>query len=135
MSENDSIRQLLARYAHTIDSGDADGWVNCFTAGGTFSCDGLPDGSPFNCHHSGTSALHSYASAMIGASRGRARHWLSPAEIELEGEVGRVTCYLVMLRVGGDGGPKLTASGVYRDRIRRVDGCWLFEQRVLTIDS
>jgi len=32
----EEIRQLYARYAHTIDTGDAEGWADVFTADGVF---------------------------------------------------------------------------------------------------
>ena len=34
--DHDEIRQLYARYAHTIDTGDAEGWADTFTVDGVF---------------------------------------------------------------------------------------------------
>ena len=34
--DHGEIRQLYARYAHTIDTGEAEGWADTFTADGVF---------------------------------------------------------------------------------------------------
>ncbi len=40
-----AIEELFAQYAHTIDSYDVSGWVNCFTADGVFEVAGEEDDS------------------------------------------------------------------------------------------
>src|SRR6516164_7345247 len=35
-----AIQELCARYCHTIDSQDSDGWADCFTPEGIFEFDG-----------------------------------------------------------------------------------------------
>jgi len=36
-----AIQDLCARYCHTIDSQDADGWAHCFTSDGVSSSTAL----------------------------------------------------------------------------------------------
>ena len=44
--------------------------------------------------------------------------------------------HLAVTSAGDTGSPRWLASGTYSDRLRKCGGgCWLFESRVLAVDS
>ena len=44
-------------------------------------------------------------------------------------------CYLLALSVGRNRLPQIGGAGIYRDKLRRVDGQWLFTDRHVTVDT
>ncbi len=127
------IRQLLGRYNMAIDLGDAEGWAATFTPDGVFLCTGVPDGSPFGGRHEGTAELIAYAKTHYGAAKGRARHWNANLVIDGDGETATMRCYLLALTTGG--GKLSGTTGIYNDRLRKVDGHWRFVERHIAIDD
>jgi hypothetical protein len=51
--------------------------------------------------------------------------------IEGDGETATMTCYLLALSTGG---ALVGSTGIYRDRLRKVDGSWSFAARHIAID-
>jgi hypothetical protein len=130
----EDIRQLLARYNFAIDLGDAEGWAATFTPDGAFECSGLPEGNPFGGRYEGSDALLGYAKMHYGHAKGRARHWNWNLEIDGDGDTATMRCYMMALSVGHP--PAVQGStGIYRDRLRKVDGRWLFEERHVTVEG
>ena len=127
----EQIRQLLGRYNLAIDQGDANAWAACFTPEGVFECTGVPEGYPLGGRHQGTDALHAYAETHHRLTKGRARHWNANTVIEGEGDTATMVCYMLVLTVGG---PLRGATGIYHDRLRRVDGEWRFSARSIAVD-
>jgi ketosteroid isomerase-like protein len=130
-AEREDIRDLLARYNQAIDFGDADGWVACFTPEGVFECTGLPEGSPLGGRYEGAEALHGYAVSHYGIFRGRARHWNDSLVVDGDSDEATMSCYMLALSVGRG---LVGTTGVYRDRLRKVDGQWRFVHRHIAID-
>ena len=130
----EEIRQLLARYNYAIDLGDADGWAACFTPDGAFECTGVPEGSPFGGRHAGASALRAYATLHYATAKGHARHWNANLEIDGDGSTATMRCYLLALSTARPGS-LAGSTGTYRDRLRKVDGRWLFVERHVAIDG
>lgn len=129
----EEIRQLLAVYNFAIDLGDIEGWADCFTPDGVFLCTGLPDGSPFGGRHEGRDALVAYATNHFGTAKGHGRHWNNNLKIEGDGESATMMCYLLALRVGKP--PTVSGStGIYRDKLVKRDGRWLFTERHIDIE-
>ena len=124
------IADLYARYAHTVDGADHDGWCACFT----------PDGSlavPVNeILVRGPEALGAFSRAYAARSGGLERHLVSNLTVVADGAGARGSCYLAML-VGGSGTapPRLTTTGTYRDELRRTADGWRFAARVLHVDT
>ena len=117
------IRELVARYDHAIDSGDAAGWIECFTE------DGVWDGGS---RVEGRAALLAFARRLptdpdFAAFRG-ARHFVTNFLIDGDGDEARLRCDNLLLRPRADGVEAL-AGADYDDRLRRVDGRWLFALR------
>jgi hypothetical protein len=130
-SDHEEIRQLLARYNFAIDLGDSFGWAACFTDDGVFECSGLPDGHPLGGRHAGAEALRSYATTHFAISKGRARHWNGSIQIDGDGDRATMRCYMLQLFTGS----ATSTTGIYRDRLRKIGGRWLFTERHITVDT
>lgn len=120
-----AIQQLYARYNHAIDFGDADGWAACFTPDGVFA-------SSARGETAGREALRAFAEAF--SQRTKARHWTNNLVVEGDGAEARGSCYLALYTLG-DGGARLTATGVYRDQLVRTAEGWRFKRRDVTLDG
>jgi ketosteroid isomerase-like protein len=130
--EYEHIRQLLGRYNLAIDLGDPEGWAATFTPDGTFRCTGLPEDSPLGGRYEGTDQLVAYAKLHYRIAKGRARHWNANLVIDGDGETARMRCYLLALTAGG--GKLAGTTGIYDDRLRKVNETWLFVERHIAID-
>lgn len=130
--DHEAIRQRLARYNFAIDFGDVAEWVACFTPDGAFECSGLPEGHVQGGRHVGPVELAAYAEAHSRVSQGTARHWNWNLMIEGADNQATMKCYL-----GAQGGTGksavLRSIGIYRDRLVKSDGVWLFAERHVTI--
>jgi hypothetical protein len=131
----EAIRQLLTRYNFAIDFGDAETWVACFTPDGAFECIGVPEGSPMGGRHEGADALLAYARGHYATAKGHARHWNWNIDIDIDGDIATMRCYLMAMSVGRARPPVVLSTGLYRDKLSRVDGRWLFQERHVTVDT
>jgi uncharacterized protein (TIGR02246 family) len=131
--EYELIRQLLGRYNAAIDFGDAEAWAATFTPDGVFTCTGLPEGNPLGGRYEGTAQLIAYAQKHYSIAKGRARHWNANLLIDGDGETATMRCYLLALTAGAGHLPGTT--GVYEDRLRKLDGEWRFAERSVTVDQ
>lgn len=119
-----AIRELVALYDRAIDDGDAAAWAACFTE------DGVWDAGAVKVE--GRDALEAFARGLPGdpafaAFRG-ARHACANFDVEGDGDEARLRCDNLMLRPG-DAGVTAFWAADYDDRVRRVDGRWLFASR------
>ena len=122
--DHDEIRQLYARYAHTIDTGDAEGWADTFTVDGVFG----------NAH--GRAALVEFVHTVYKQNQelGRqSRHWNNQILIEPTAEGATGTCYLVLYNTGATP-PTVRLTGVYRDMLVKTPAGWRFRERVVETD-
>ena len=117
------ILALMARYAHAADGGDGEGFADTFTA------DALFEGSQRTAR--GRAELAEVIRSV--PPEARSRHWLNSAIIEGGGDEATAKVYLV--RIATAGAPAPIASGVYHDRLRRVNGEWKFTHRKVHPDQ
>ena len=115
--DRDEILQLLYRYNHAIDSGDAHGWAGTFTADGVFDVAGQV--------RSGQDELAAFAAGVHGY-----RHVVVNPVIDVAGDAATVRAYFVVYR-----GTALTATGTYADEVVRTPDGWRFAKRVSTPDT
>lgn len=125
-----TILDLYARYAHTFDAGDAEGWASCFTSDGTFV-------SLAGDTYEGRSALIEWVrQCQAGHARSgiRTRHWMTNHLLDADhGEV-RGLAYLLLLGITQDGPIRILMSAVYHDILRVESGQWRFGQRSEELD-
>jgi uncharacterized protein (TIGR02246 family) len=118
-----AIQELCARYCHTIDAQDADGWASCFTADGAFEV----DGSAIR----GRPALREYAE--VHAKIMRSRHMTLNHLYRVDGE--RATgASTTVVTLATEGGYKIFGTGAYDDTLVKTGGAWLIELRRLRTD-
>lgn len=128
IEEREEIRELYARYAHTLDDGRFDEWLDCFTEDGAF------ESQRFG-RHQGQAGLRRFV-AIYRESLGDARsvHQISNVTFTVEGERAGGGCYFAYYHCK-EGRANLSAVGRYADRLRKVNGQWKFESRRVVIDG
>jgi hypothetical protein len=117
------IQQLYARYNHAIDTGNAEGWADTFTADGTFNTtwknrQGLVD------------FIHRWTGQMNGANR---RHWNSNLVITPTADGASGTVYLMLLDVGAKP-PSIASTMKYTDVLVKTPQGWRFRSREVKPD-
>ena len=118
-----AIQELCARYCHTIDSQDSDGWAECFTADGVFEFDGE--------QLVGRDALRRYADVHTRVMR--SRHMTVNHLYEVDGAVATGTSTTVVT-LATSGGYKIMGQAVYHDEMVKRDGQWLINARRFRTD-
>ncbi len=120
------IMDLIARYAHTLDAGDLDGYVDNFA----------PDGVLFE-QHTGREQIRAYVASLMREGRAGPlpngdvayRHFVGSPVIDGAGERATVHSYLLWINMGAD--PPVSSAGQYVDEVVKLDGRWYFQSRVL----
>ena len=122
------ILDLIARYNHALEiDRDADAWVGTFTEDAVFVTGNGAGGT-------GTAGLRAFFRGnKTPEERRLMRHWVNNVVIDGDGDEARATCYLLLLDVSG--APRVEGTGIYKDRLRRVDGAWRFAERQISIDQ
>ena len=122
------INDLFVRYTCALDAGDADTVVDCFTPDGTLV-------SPAVGEHTGRAAItvfaHRFARFQAGGSQ--LRHVISNLMMTVDGDRAHATCYLTVF-LTRDGSSRLLALGRYDCDLRKIDGQWRFQRRVVLHD-
>ena len=122
------IEELFARYMWSIDSGDVDALVGCFTEDGSLE-------SPAVGKYSGRGNIAEFASrfARFRESGSQMRHVISNLLVETDGDTGSARCYLVVF-LTKSGSSRLLGPGRYECVLRKVDGAWFFQRRLVVMD-
>jgi ketosteroid isomerase-like protein len=124
------INNAFIRYATSLDRGDVDAVVACFTEDASLA-------SPVLGEFFGHAGVRDFASrtARLKHEEGvQFRHVVSNLVVDVEGDRARATCYLLDFRTR-DGKTQLLSPGEYECILRKTSGQWLFERRVVTMDQ
>jgi uncharacterized protein (TIGR02246 family) len=123
-----AINDLFVRYVCALDAGDADTVIDCFTDDATLV-------SPAVGEHTGRVAITAFAHrfARFQAGGSQLRHVISNLLMTVDGERAHATCYLVVF-LTRDGASRMLAPGRYDCDLRKVDGQWRFQRRVVLHD-
>jgi len=116
--DRDEILQLLYRYNHLIDGGDADGWGDTFTEDAVFDAAGNV--------LTGRDALKGFAVSVAGVGR----HLVLNPVIDVNGDTATSRAYLMLVAGGA-----IAAVGSYADELVRTPEGWKFAKRVFTMDA
>jgi uncharacterized protein (TIGR02246 family) len=126
LEDVESIRQLVARYCHYIDSVQIEEWLDCFTENGAFDF--------FGSRTEGREALRELGAGMEATQASTPmRHIVTNVIVDVDGDTATSSSYLQILMA--DRPPTMMTSGRYQDRLQRVDGRWRFVERVLLPDA
>jgi uncharacterized protein (TIGR02246 family) len=121
-----AILDLFARYAHTLDSADKDGFVSTWAEDGVFDI-----GSQETVR--GREALRArFANPQPEGVRNR--HVTTNILIDGDGDHATANAYVTVIRVDAEG-RHIRLTGVYNDNLRKIDGAWKFAHRRLTPDG
>ena len=119
-----AIMDLMARYNHAADSGDAEGFAD------TFADDALFEGSMKTAR--GRAEL---IEVIRSTPPDRpARHWNNNILIEGDGDDATAKVYLLRFDVSS-APPTIIGGGVYHDVLKRIDGRWRFTHRKVVSDN
>jgi hypothetical protein len=118
-----AIQELCARYCHTVDSQNSEGWADCFTAEGAFEFDGWVI--------QGRTALREYAE--VHARVLRCRHLTFNCLYEVRGDTAMGTSTTVVT-LATEGGYKILGQGAYEDRLLKEAGRWRIAHRRVRTD-
>ena len=129
LAARESIRDLVARYAHAADRGRFDEVATLFTERGSLH---LPDGRQLVGREEILAFLTGTGTEIRAATtRPLVRHHVSSHRIILD-EDGTATGFAYFLVVS-ERGPD--HWGRYADRYARTDGSWLFAERRVRLDG
>jgi ketosteroid isomerase-like protein len=131
----EAIKQLHARFAHTLDFGDVAGFLALFAPGATLAIAGDS--------YQGTDRLRQYVETTSALSAGHVRHTIAVSSlIDGDGNTARSLSYGSFTRDYGPAKSKgeptksrLLASGVYEDQLVKRDGRWLYASRLFSRDG
>lgn len=124
-----ALQELFARYAHTVDGYDAEGWVDCFTEDGIFEVEGGGSRLQFR----GREALLEFVQAHIQLLPGT-RHVMTGHLAEIEGNEASHRCTLTGF-LTRPGKVYTFASGWYESKLKKVNGQWKIAHRIAHCDN
>ena len=119
-----AIQELTARYNQTFDTGDLEGWLDCFTEDILFILGGKELGR-------GLEGMRKFGAEMQGKLR--VRHLTTDAIIRVTGDTATQNVYLLLVDISA--GSVFKTSGCYADELRKTRGAWKFSKRVATLDG
>lgn len=122
LSDNEAIRQLVARVAITFDERDIDGWVDCWSTEGTLTRLGGEDVKG-----------HEALAEFVRHFPGRGRHVVTNSVIDVDGD--RATHRAYVQYFDRDHQHALLLFGVYDDRLVRERGAWRLASRRTKTDA
>ena len=122
------IDDLFIRYTCALDAGDVETVVGCFAEHGSLE-------SPAVGKCTGRAAIREFARrfARFRERGSQLRHIISNLRIEVDGDKGSAQCYLVVF-LTRNGASRMLAPGSYDCELAKVQGQWLFQRRVVTMD-
>lgn len=124
-----AIAELIARYNYAIDHSDYQGWAN------TFAPDGVFQGviGRFAVHTEMDKFIASLKS--LTAASPHLRHYVTNILPEISGSEARCTSFLLMTSTTKEGSTTIALAGEYEDRLVKIDGRWLFRERIVRADG
>ena len=126
-----AIKELFARYAHTVDGYDAHGWVNCFTPDGTFQV-AAADG-PGVCF-AGHDALTDFVEAHIERLPGT-RHVMTNHIIDFNSNGSADHLCTLSGTLSRPENVYVFANGYYRSQVVIHNGHWKIKHRTVYLDN
>jgi ketosteroid isomerase-like protein len=122
------IEDLFSRYMWAIDTGNVEALVGCFTESGALE-------SPAVGRYAGRTAIRDFAArfARFRERGSQLRHVISNIVVDAAGETAAARCYLIVF-LTRDGSSRLLGPGRYECELRKTEGAWLFQNRVVIMD-
>lgn len=131
-----AIVKTLYRLAVTLDYGDNQAWLDCFTPDTVFEMVEVSETDRVvRVRHEGIAALEAFIPGHSHAPEHFHKHLVVDPMVEVDGDTAEVVAY--MTRVDkGDAGPFLWSFGRYLDTfVRGADGRWRVSKRTIEVES
>jgi 3-phenylpropionate/cinnamic acid dioxygenase small subunit len=125
-----AIERLFIRYATSLDHGDVEAVVGCFTA----DCELASPVLGAFAGHDGIRDFAGRTARLLREERVQFRHVVANLVADVDGDTARARCYLLDFRTR-DGRTELLSPGEYTCDLARVGGRWLFTRRVVAMDA
>jgi len=128
MSDQEEIRNLIARYSHCADDSDYEGYQSLFTRDGCLIENGVAVPR---------SRLPTLMRIYDKVKREQpqpfgGKHLQINTTIEVDGDRGRAVTDLLSVQLRPDTGWTIGGNGRYTDELAREDGRWRFRSRTVT---
>lgn len=123
--DKSAIQELMARYAITADTGDADGFAALFTPAAVW------EWPQIGLRYEGRAALRQMVAAIDRTLPG-AQHVMSNHVIDIVGDRASAICELTCF-ISRPAKIHVVLQGFYRDRLERVGGDWRFAHRSVDV--
>ncbi len=120
-----AIMEVLARYAITVDSGDADGFARLFTQ------DTVWEWPQTGLTYAGRDAVRGMAAAIARHLPG-GQHVMSNHVIEVDGSHASAVCELTCF-ISRPQKIHTVLQGFYRDKLSKIDGRWYIAHRMVEV--
>jgi len=126
MSDRDEVLNLMERYCWTVDHGDYDAWLECFTEDGTFVVRGE--------RPSGKTVLRAFIQKEVGDAFSYVRHLIHNPMVEVVSTTEARGRSYFELRGTTVKGSDFEALGSYEDQIVKTGEGWRFKERKARFD-
>jgi hypothetical protein len=124
--EREKVRELYARYTHSLDEGCFEDWVECFTPDGIFE-------SPWIGRHVSRDELLKLAQSSTALATMTLRHLNTDNILKLESDSGTGTCNVAFFVTRES---KIDIGlGRHVDKLEKIRGEWYFAVRVEHLDT
>lgn len=128
IEEKFAIEELIARYNHSIDAGDMEAWLACWSEEAVL--DGIGQ------YLVGLAAIREFANSYERDYRSKlpgGRHFTINIVSVIQGDEATSRSYLQLTRTGAKG-VQIVFTGRYEDELVKRDGQWQFRRRKLIQD-
>lgn len=123
-----AIRTLIARIAQLADTGDIDGYVNCFTVDAWWDMPGGPKRGRAEIRR-GSDERRAAGQTGPGSAT---RHTVGTIAVQVDGDRAKATSYFQFF-VHTETAPQLQLMGQYDDEFVRTPQGWRVENRRITL--
>jgi hypothetical protein len=133
LEDERSIIQTLYRYGHSLDYGDEEAYVDCFTDDGVFEVRRRV--ADVTQRVVGRNARRVFVAQHSRAPEGWHKHMVVQPLINVDGDLASCVSYALVL-VDHEDRPLVRDFARYKDRLRRCeDGKWRIEERIAESES
>ena len=122
------IHEVLARYAWSLDTGDADGFVACFAPDAELVWDAFEQPGCWRGHAALRRFIDWFRARPESAGR---QHHVSNLVVEATADGARARAHVLVALACGDGPHRLHVMGHYEDALVREAQAWKLSRRVI----
>lgn len=135
MLEERAILRALHEYAHAMDAGDEQRWVDSFTPDAVFDVVEVVGGRRVH-REDGHGDLAAYVAVYPKPPQFRKHVVVDPViTVDLESSRAHVESYWLLFQRDDGGRPLIAAFGHYHDTMVKQDGRWLIEERLADVQA